>query len=60
MENISKEYLILFNTITDAEIALEALRQKLIAAQQLAEELYISECDHTPPEPANSVSEMAS
>jgi hypothetical protein len=41
MENLPKEYLLLFNTITDAEKALEELRGKLIAAQQKAESLYI-------------------
>jgi len=38
---VTKEYLVLFNAITDIERELEALRIKLIAAQQLAEELYI-------------------
>ncbi len=42
---ITKEYLVLFNAITDIEIALESLRIKLIAAQQLSEELYISRED---------------
>lgn len=60
MKNISKEYLVLFNTITDAESALEALRQKLIVAQQLAEELYISEYENPSPDPVHNLSEMAS
>jgi len=42
---ITKEYLVLFNAITDIEIALESLRVKLIAAQQLAEDLYASRED---------------
>jgi len=42
---ITKEYLILFNAITDTENALESLRQKLIAVQQLAEETYINKTD---------------
>lgn len=42
---ITKEYLVLFNAITDTERSLEALRMKLISAQQLAEELYISRED---------------
>ena len=42
MENISQEYIILFNAITEAEEALRATREKLIAVQQRAEELYIS------------------
>lgn len=41
--SITKEYLVLFHAISDAEQALESLRLKLITAQQLAEELYISE-----------------
>lgn len=43
--SITKEYLVLFNAIADAEQALESLRLKLIAAQQLAEEMYISSDD---------------
>ena len=42
MENISKEYIVLFNAITETEETLRALREKLIAVQQRAEELYIS------------------
>lgn len=42
---ITKEYLILFNAITDTEKALESLRQKLIDVQQLAEETYINKTD---------------
>lgn len=41
--SITKEYSILFNAIADAEQAMETLRLKLISAQQLAEEIYISE-----------------
>lgn len=41
MEPITKEYLLLFNTITYMERALESLRQELIAAQCQAEELYL-------------------
>lgn len=37
-----EEYILLFNTITDALKDLEALRDKLILAQQQAEEIYIS------------------
>ena len=37
-----EEYTLLFNTITDVLDALEELSQKLIAAQQKAEEIYIS------------------
>lgn len=43
--DITKEYLVLFNAITDIEQALESLRLRLIATQQEAEELYISRSD---------------
>lgn len=39
METISKEYVLLFNALTDAENVLDELRQALITAQQRAEEL---------------------
>ena len=42
MKSISKEYLLLFNAISDAEKALDQLRETLIAAQQQAEDLYLS------------------
>ncbi len=38
---ISQEYLLLFNAITDAEFALERLRQELMTAQRQAEELFV-------------------
>lgn len=38
---MTKEYLLLFNAVTDAIIALEALRASLIAVQQKAEEIYL-------------------
>ena len=43
MQNVSKEYLVLFNAITDAEESLRRLQARLIDAQQKAEELYIEE-----------------
>ena len=43
MQNVSKEYLVLFNAITDAEESLRRLQARLIDAQQKAEELYIGE-----------------
>jgi len=43
MENLSKEYLLLFNAISDAEKTLETLKERLIKAQIAAEEIYISE-----------------
>lgn len=41
MHEITQEYLLLFNAVTDAENALLHLREDLIAAQQRAEELYM-------------------
>ena len=42
MHEIQKEYSILFNAITDTEAELLRLRIKLVEAQQMAEESYIS------------------
>ena len=42
MSNITQEYLGLFRAVTEAEQALETLRDRMIEAQQLAEEIYIS------------------
>ena len=39
MQKVSKEYLLLFNAITDAEESLRRLQARLIDAQQKAEEL---------------------
>jgi hypothetical protein len=41
MEELSKEYLVLFRAVTEAEETLCALRERLIEAERLAEELYI-------------------
>ena len=41
MSAISKEYLLLFNTVTDAERSLAQLRETLIEAQRQAEELFL-------------------
>lgn len=49
MQNISKEYLVLFNAITDAEETLQHLRTDLMAAQQEAEALYITGGEEAPP-----------
>jgi hypothetical protein len=46
MLNLTKEYLLLFNTITDVEDSLQKLRETLIAAQQQAEELVLAAQDH--------------
>ena len=49
MENLSKEYLLLFNAITDAEETLAQMREDLIAAQQQAEELFMAKDEAVPP-----------
>lgn len=43
MQKVTKEYLLLFNAITDAEETLRQLRAELIAVQQQAEELFVEE-----------------
>lgn len=43
MKPISKEYLLLFNALTDAETTLQRLRTELMAAQQQAEALFLEE-----------------
>ena len=43
MENISKEYLLLFNAITDTAEALQALQLQLLAVQMRAESLFLDE-----------------
>lgn len=50
MNTISKEYLLLFNAITDAGETLRELREKLMTVQQLSEQLYIEEGDDGPME----------
>lgn len=42
MNEITEEYLVLFRAMTQAEQALEELRIRLMEAQRLAEEIYIS------------------
>ena len=50
MTAIPKEYLLLFNTVTDAERALAQLRETLLEAQRQAEELFLEEaaCEDPP------------
>lgn len=43
MENLTKEYLHLFNAITDTIEDLEELKQKLMQSQAAAEALYIED-----------------
>ena len=47
MKDISKEYLLLFNIITDAGEALRQLQANLMDAQQQAESLFLEETDPT-------------
>ena len=55
MDTPKKEYLLLFNALTDAEEALRQLCNDLISAQQRAEELFLSRRNGCPqlitPEP---------
>ena len=48
MQKVSKEYLLLFNAITDAEESLCRLRARLMDAQRKAAELYIAGNDAGP------------
>ena len=52
MKEISKEYLLLFNALTDTEKELQRLRNDLLAVQQQAEELFLNEeeDEEAPPE----------
>ena len=43
MQNLSKDYLVLFNAVTDAEEVLRRLRAELMEAQRLAEELFMEQ-----------------
>lgn len=45
MKDVSKEYLLLFNAITDAEEALIQLRRRLMSAQEQAEEVFLAGAD---------------
>lgn len=45
MQNLSKEYVLLFNAITNVEQSLMDLRDQLIAVQREAEDLYLSSMD---------------
>lgn len=43
MKSLPKEYLLLFNAITDTEEILSQLRESLIAVQRQAEDLFLEE-----------------
>lgn len=45
MTVIPKEYLLLFNAVTDAEQSLAQLRETLLEAQRQAEELFLEAPD---------------
>ena len=45
MKPLSKEYLLLFNAITDVEETLRTLQEKLVKVQQQSEEFYLEETD---------------
>lgn len=49
MTAISKEYLLLFNAVTDTERTLFQLREALLEAQRRAEELYLEESGEEEP-----------
>ena len=51
MTALSKEYLLLFNAVTDTERALSQLREALLDAQRQAEELFLEEESDPPPNP---------
>lgn len=51
MKPIAKEYLVLFNAITEAEETLNQLRTRLIEVQQQAEELFLNGGASAPQDP---------
>lgn len=51
MTVIPKEYLLLFNAITDAEQSLAQLRETLLQVQRQAEELFLEQPDDPPSGP---------
>ena len=53
MTLLSKEYLLLFNAVTDAERTLSQLRESLLEAQRQAEKLFLENTpSDDPPEEA--------
>ena len=57
MTALSKEYLLLFNAVTDAERTLFQLREALLESQRQAEELFLEETSwDSPPDEARPVS----
>ena len=47
MDKLSKEYILLFNEITEAIESLDQIRERLIQAQQKTEELFICKDEET-------------
>ncbi len=45
MQELTKEYLFLFNTITRTQQELQRLEEALLQAQRMAEELYLERTD---------------
>ena len=45
MKTISREYLLLFNALTDTEEFLRQLQERLMDIQRQAEELFLEETD---------------
>lgn len=45
MQSIPREYLLLFNALTEMEETLRGLRSRIITVQQQAEELFLEEGD---------------
>ena len=56
MKSISKEYLLLFNAITDVEKTLQNLREDLMAVQRQAESLFLEEEEEAAPVPERQAS----
>lgn len=53
MNAIPKEYLLLFNAVTDAEQTLAQLREALLEAQRQAEELFLEDSAEAGPPAAH-------
>lgn len=56
MRELPKEYILLFNAITEAEESLMQMHQKLIVVQQEAEGLYISDELHVNEDQSEAIS----
>lgn len=52
MNGLSKEYLLLFNAVTETVLTLDRLREELLRVQQQAEELYLLRTDPQEDAPA--------